>query len=74
MSDKTTREQEIIAAHIAATTTAFQLLVLCLQENEALRPGQFETALAELIAGYKPGSGKDTVFEMLNDLKLALSN
>jgi hypothetical protein len=59
---------------IAATTTAFQLLVLCLQANDALRPGQFQTALAEVIAGYKPGSGKDMMLEMLDDLKLAISN
>lgn len=31
MSDKLTPEQEMIAAHMAATTAAFQVLVHCLQ-------------------------------------------
>lgn len=74
MPKKLSPEAEMIAAHIAATTTAFQLLVMCLQDNEALRPGQFQEALANVIANYKPESGNDAMHKLLNDLKLALSN
>jgi hypothetical protein len=32
---------EVIAAHGAAMLAAFQVLVSCLEENEAVQPGQF---------------------------------
>jgi hypothetical protein len=38
---KLSPEGEVIAAHGAAMVAAFQVLVSCLEENEAVHPGQF---------------------------------
>jgi hypothetical protein len=48
MPKKLSPEHKIIAAHIAATTAAFQVLVHCLQENGALEPGQRPAAILTL--------------------------
>jgi hypothetical protein len=38
-------EGEIVASYGAATMAAFKVLVLCLQDNGSLEPGQFPEAL-----------------------------
>lgn len=43
--EKFSPEGEIIAAYGAATVAAFQVLVNCLEESDALLPGQFSEAL-----------------------------
>jgi hypothetical protein len=43
---KLSPEGEVIAAYGATMVAAFQVLVGCLGENEAMHPGQFTAALA----------------------------
>jgi hypothetical protein len=43
---KLSPEGEVIAAYGAAMVAAFQVLLGCLEENEAVQPGQFPAALA----------------------------
>jgi hypothetical protein len=42
---KLTPEGEVIAAYGAAMVAAFQVLINCLEESDALLPGQFPDAL-----------------------------
>jgi hypothetical protein len=71
MSGELSPEQAIIAAHMAATTAAFQLLVHCLQENGALRAGQMPGALRHYIQVAKHRND-EIQLELLHDLMLAL--
>ena len=43
---KLSPEGEVIAAYGAALVAAFQVLINCLEENDALQPGQLPAALA----------------------------
>jgi hypothetical protein len=43
---KLSPEGEVIAAYGGAMVAAFQVLINCLEENDALLPGQFPDALA----------------------------
>ncbi|WP_143278953.1 hypothetical protein [Bradyrhizobium sp. C9] len=45
MADKLSPEGEVLAAHIAATTAAFQVLILTLRNNGALDHNEFPEAL-----------------------------
>jgi hypothetical protein len=45
MSKKLSPEGEVIAAYGAAVVAAFQVLINCLEESDALQPGQFADAL-----------------------------
>jgi hypothetical protein len=74
MPKKLSPENEIIAAHIAATTAAFQVLVMCLQENGALGQGQIQAALAGYIEMDKQGRGNEIKLALLDDLLQALSS
>jgi hypothetical protein len=47
-NEKLTPEGEVIAAYGAAMVAAFQVLLNCLEENEAVQPGQFPAALRNL--------------------------
>ena len=42
---KLTSEGEVIAAYSAALVAAFQVLINCLEESDALLPGQFPDTL-----------------------------
>ena len=42
---KLSPEGEVIAAYGAAMVAAFQVLINCLEESDALLPGQFSDAL-----------------------------
>ena len=70
--EKLSNEHEVIAAHIAATTAAFQVLVLCLQENGALKRGQFQQALHVYMETNKVRSGNEVELTLLHDLRNAL--
>lgn len=71
MSEKLSPEGEVIAAHMAATTAAFQVLVLTLQNNGALDRGEFPEALHVYME-----KGRDRLDPMalalLDDLRRAL--
>jgi hypothetical protein len=45
MKGKLSPEGEVIAAYGAAMVAAFQVLINCLEENDAVLPGQFPDAL-----------------------------
>lgn len=74
MPKKLSPNQEIIAAHIAATTAAFQVLILCLQENGALQPGQFPAALLGYMELHAKQKGGEVELALLHDLREALIN
>jgi len=71
MSNKLTPEQEVIAAHMAATTAAFQVLVTCLQDNGSLRHGEFQEAL-RVYAEALPLQASPAMVTLLDDLRRAL--
>jgi hypothetical protein len=55
---KLSPEGEVIAAYGAAMVAAFQVLINCLEENDAVRPGQFPDALGvymEMVKSRKGG-------------------
>lgn len=73
MSEKLDPNQEVIAAHIAATTAAFQVLVHCLKETGALEHGQVPEALrAYMEAAAKKREDNEIQLALLNDLRQAL--
>ena len=74
MPKKLSPEQEMIAAKMAATSAAFQVLVNCLQENETLHHGQFPEALRAYMEMTKRHDGNDLELTMLHDLRIALIN
>jgi hypothetical protein len=66
-------EGEVIAAYGAAMVAAFQVLVGCLEENEAIHSGQFPAALAvymELVKSNK-GDVSDLTLAVLHDIRKA---
>jgi hypothetical protein len=70
---KLTPEGEIIAAYGAAMVAAFQVLVGCLEENEAIHPGQFPEALRIYMEMTKSRAGdvSDMTLAVLHDLRVA---
>lgn len=70
--EKLSPEHEIIAAHIAATTAAFQILVRCLQENGALDKGQVPEAIRLYMEMTKRRAGNEVELALLHDLRKAL--
>lgn len=72
MPKKLTEEQELIAAHMAATTAAFQVLVHCLQENGALERGQYQEALRVFMEMAKHQKDNNVQLALLHDLRMAL--
>lgn len=68
---KLSPEGEVLAAHMAATTAAFQVLVSCLQRNGALERGEFQEMLRVYMESVK--STKDPVMlALLHDLRMSL--
>lgn len=70
---KLTPEGEIIAAYGGAMVAAFQVLINCLEESDALLPGQFPDALAvymEMVKSNK-GSVGDMTLAVLHDIRNA---
>jgi hypothetical protein len=70
---KLSPEGEVIAAYGAAMVAAFQVLVSCLEENEAIHPGQFAAALAVYMEMIKSNKGdvSDMTIAVLNDVRAA---
>jgi len=64
---------EVIAAYGAAMVAAFQVLLSCLEENEAIHPGQFPAALAAYMEMIKSNKGgvSDLTIAVLNDVRAA---
>ena len=62
---KLSPEAEAIAAYGAAMVAAFQVLINCLEENDAVLPGQFPDALRVYIKMVK--SKKGDVSDMTPD-------
>jgi len=69
---KSDSDHEIIAAHIDATTVALQVLVHCLEENGALKPGQYPQALLTYMEMVKSRNGNEIELAMLDGLRKAL--
>jgi hypothetical protein len=70
---KLSPEGEVIAAYGAAMVAAFQVLVSCLEENEAVHPGQFPAALAVYMEMVKSRKGdiSDMTLAVLHDIRMA---
>jgi len=68
-------EAKIMAAHMAATTAAIQVLVTALQEAGLLRHGAYPELLRIYIEGLQKRGGADPlVVTLLGDLRKALIN
>jgi hypothetical protein len=70
---KLSPEREIIVAYGAAMVAAFQVLVNCLEENDAVFPGQFPEALAvymEMVKSRK-GDVSDMTLALLHNIRAA---
>ncbi|MBZ9605867.1 hypothetical protein [Phyllobacterium chamaecytisi] len=70
---KVSPDREVVAAHMSAVTVAFQMLMVCLQDNGALRPGQYPAALHGYMEMAKDKADPMTL-SMLDDLRQALLN
>jgi hypothetical protein len=70
---KLSPEGEVIAAYGAAMVAAFQVLVGCLEENEAIHPGQFPEALRVYMEMIKSSKGdvNDITLALLHDIRAA---
>jgi hypothetical protein len=70
---KLSPEGEVIAAYGAAMVAAFQVLVSCLEENEALHSGQFPEALRVYMEMTKSREGdvNDMTLAVLHDIRAA---
>jgi hypothetical protein len=70
---KLTPEGEVIAAQGAAVVAAFQVLINCLEENEALQPGQFPAALTVYMEMVKSSEGdlSNVTLAVLHDIRTA---
>ena len=73
MTGKLTPEGDVIAAYGAAMVAAFQVLINCLEESDALLPGQFPDALGvymEMVKSRK-GDVSDITLAVLHDIRTA---
>jgi hypothetical protein len=70
---KLTPEGEVIAAHGAAMVAAFQVLINCLEESDAMLPGQFPEALRVYMEMVKSRQGdvSDMTLAVLHDIRMA---
>jgi hypothetical protein len=70
---KLSPEGEVIAAYGAAMVAAFQVLINCLEESDALLPEQFPKALGvymEMVKSRK-GDVSDMTLAVLHDIRAA---
>ena len=70
---KVTPEGEGIAAYGAAMVAAVQVLINCLEESDALLPGQFPDALRVYMEMVKSREGdvSDMTLAVLHDIRMA---
>jgi hypothetical protein len=54
---KLSPEGEVISAYGAAMVASFQVLINCLEENDALQPGQFPAVLGVYMEMVKSRQG-----------------
>ena len=73
---KLSPEGEVITAYGAAVVAAFQVLVSCLEERDALLPGQFPEALRVYMEMMKNNKGavSDITLAVLRDIQTATSD
>jgi hypothetical protein len=70
---KLSPEGEVITTYGAAMVAAFQVLINCLEESDALLPGQFPHALGvymEMVKSRK-GDANDMTLAVLHDIRAA---
>jgi hypothetical protein len=70
---KLSPEGEALAAYGAALVAAFQVLINCLEESDALLPGQFPDALRvymEMVKSRK-GDVSDMTLAVLHNIRMA---
>jgi hypothetical protein len=67
---KLSPEGEVIAAYGAAMVASFQVLINCLEENDALQPGQFPAALSVYMEMVKSSKGdvSNVTLAVLHDI------
>jgi hypothetical protein len=73
---KLSPEGEVLAAYGAAMVAAFQVLISCLEESDALLPAQFPDALRvymEMVKSRK-GDVSDMTLAVLHDIRMATLN
>jgi hypothetical protein len=70
---KLSPEGEVIAAYGAAMVASFQVLINCLEENDALQPGQFFAALGVYMEMVKSSKGdvSNVTLAVLHDIRKA---
>jgi hypothetical protein len=70
---KLSPEGEVIAAYGAAMVAAFQVLNSCLEESDALLPGQFPDALGVYMEMIKSRTGdvSNMTLAVLHDIRTA---
>jgi hypothetical protein len=70
---KLSPEGEVFAAQGAAMVAAFQVLVNCPEENDALLPGAFPDALRVYMEMVKSRTGdvSDMTLAVLHDIRMA---
>jgi len=70
---KLSPEGEVIAAYGAAMVAAFQVLINCLEENDALLPGQFPAGLGVYMEMVKSRQGNvsNVTLAVLHDMRSA---
>jgi hypothetical protein len=73
MAGKLSPEGEVIAAQGAAVVAAFQVLINCLEESDALLPGQFPEALGVYMEMVKSRRGdiSEMTLAVLHDIRMA---
>jgi hypothetical protein len=73
---KLSPEGEVIAAYGAAMVAAFQVLVSCLEENEAMQPRQFPEAPRVYMEMTKSREGdvNDMTLALLHEIRMATMN
>ena len=73
---KLSPEGKVIAAYGAAMVAAFQVLINCLEESDALLPGQFPDALGVYMEMIKSGEGNlnEMTLAVLHDIRTATLN
>jgi len=70
---KLSSEGEVMAAYGAAMVASFQILINCLEESDALFPGQFPDALRVYVEMVKSRKGdvSDMTLAVLHDIRMA---
>jgi hypothetical protein len=72
-AERETNAGRLIAAYGAAMVAAFQVLINCLEESDALVPGQFPEALRVYMEMVKSQTGNvsDMTLAVLHDIRTA---